>query len=292
VTQHRKTTVRKSPSRSAGSATHHPQGPSASAGARPLSARSVIASTLLGVQPPRLPGRLLVASGEIFGISEGTTRVALSRMVANGELVVDEGTYQLAGRLLERQDRQLASRRARHRSWTGAWELVVVTAERRDAASRAALRDAVRRMKLAELREGVWIRPDNLDPDRSPDAAALVAQQCRRFVGAPDHRAEPDADDDRSLAASLWDLDGWARAATAFQHDLERSSRALTAHDTAEMAPAFVLSAAVLRHLLADPELPDELVPDAWPGPALRAAYDDYDATFKAVWRDWFRAQA
>lgn len=291
MTQHRKTTTRTSPTRTAGPATHQPDGPSASADARPLSARSVIASTLLGVQPPRLPGRLLVASGEIFGISEGTTRVALSRMVANGELEVDDGTYQLAGRLLERQDRQLASRRARHRSWSGAWELVVVTAERRDAASRSALRDAVRRMKLAELREGVWIRPDNLDPDRSPDALALVAQQCRRFVGTPESAAFQSGDD-RTLAASLWDLDAWALAATSFQRDLERSSVALSAHDTGEMAPAFVLSAAVLRHLLADPELPDELVPDTWPGPSLRAAYDEYDATFKAVWRDWFRAQA
>ncbi len=291
MTQHRKTTARKDAPRSQSTGGHRPHGPSAPADARPLSARSVIASTLLGVQPPRLPGRLLVASGQIFGISEGTTRVALSRMVANGELEADDGTYQLAGRLLERQDRQLASRRARHRSWSGEWELVVVTAERRDAASRAALRDAVRRMKLAELREGVWIRPDNLDPDRSPDALALVAQQCRRFVGAPDHDATGEADD-RALAASLWDLDAWAQAAVAFQRDLEQSSAALTARETAAMAPAFVLSAAVLRHLLADPELPDELVPDAWPGPALRAAYDEYDATFKAAWRDWFREQA
>jgi len=239
------------------------------------------------MQPPRLPVRLLVASGEIFGISEGTTRVALSRMVASGELELHDGSYQLAGRLRERQDRQLASRRARHRSWAGAWELVVVTAERRDAASRSALRDAMRRMKLTELREGVWARPDNLDPLRSPDALALVAQQCRRFVGAPDTGGE-----DRELAATLWDLDAWAGAATAFERELARSSRALAAHDHDEMAPAFVLSAAVLRHLLADPELPDELVPPDWPGPALRAAYDNYDATFKAVWRDWFRTQA
>lgn len=272
-------------SRSAKAKPSPPDGPSAPVGVRPLSARSVIASTLLGMQPPRLSGRLLVASGEIFGISEGTTRVALSRMVGSGELQVRDGVYELAGRLRERQDRQLASRRARHRTWTGAWELVVVTAERRDAAARAALRDAMRRMKLAELREGVWVRPDNLDPDRSPDALALVAQHCRRFVGEPEGGG-----DDRALAASLWDLDAWAEAATAFRVDLDRSSQALASHDTAAMAPAFVLSAAVLRHLLADPELPDQLVPAKWPGPALRAAYDEYDAMFKAVWRDWFRS--
>ena len=36
--------------------------------ARPLSARSVIASTLLGMPTPRLPVRLLVRSGELFVI--------------------------------------------------------------------------------------------------------------------------------------------------------------------------------------------------------------------------------
>ena len=56
-----------------------------------LSARSVIASTLLGTVPPRLPGRLLVAFAGEFGIQAGTTRTALSRMVDRGELRHLEG---------------------------------------------------------------------------------------------------------------------------------------------------------------------------------------------------------
>ena len=71
-----------------------------------LTARSVIASTLLGIEPPRLPTLLLVRSGELFGISAGTTRVALSRMVAAGELEPDGNGYRLAGHLLDRQARQ------------------------------------------------------------------------------------------------------------------------------------------------------------------------------------------
>ena len=43
---------------------------------RALTARSVVASTLLGMSPPRLSSQLLVRSGELFGITEGTTRVA------------------------------------------------------------------------------------------------------------------------------------------------------------------------------------------------------------------------
>ncbi len=75
-------------------------------GSRALTARSVVASTLLGMTPPRLSSQLLVRSGELFGIAEGTTRVALSRMVAAGELEAVGGSYQLAGHLLTRQERQ------------------------------------------------------------------------------------------------------------------------------------------------------------------------------------------
>ena len=74
---------------------------------RPLTARSLVASTLLGTQPPVLPGRVLVRLAELFGIAEGTTRVALSRMVAAGELEVDDGRYRLVGpALLARQATQ------------------------------------------------------------------------------------------------------------------------------------------------------------------------------------------
>ncbi|TMR26179.1 hypothetical protein ETD96_41735, partial [Actinomadura geliboluensis] len=44
---------------------------------RPLTARSVVLSTLLGVHPPRLPARHLVRVGDLFGIAEGTIRVCL-----------------------------------------------------------------------------------------------------------------------------------------------------------------------------------------------------------------------
>ena len=49
---------------------------------RPLTARGVIASTLIGTNPPLLSARRLVRVGELFGINAGTIRVALSRMVA------------------------------------------------------------------------------------------------------------------------------------------------------------------------------------------------------------------
>jgi phenylacetic acid degradation operon negative regulatory protein len=249
-----------------------------------LSARSVVASTLLGVDPPRLPTRLLVRSGELFGITEGTTRVALSRMVAAGELEVDGNAHVLAGRLLERQARQQASRSPETRRWSGAWAMAIVDGGARPGPVRAELRQAMKVLRLAELREGVWLRPDNLDDGWAERAEHVVDEQCRRMTATlPDSDAE--------LAGQLWDLAEWARAADALRDQLGEVVGSLERGDMGALAPGFVLSAAVLRHLLVDPLLPPELLPVDWPGPALRHDYDRYDRAFKDRWREWFRRE-
>lgn len=244
--------------------------------ARPLSARSVVASTLLGMHPPVLPARVLVRSGELFGIAEGTTRTALSRMVAAGELEVEDSSYRLAGRLLDRQARQDISRRPARWGWDGRWwRMAVVVAERRSPDERAAVRSSLLGGRYAELREGVWTRPDNLPGDR-PDAPG-----CEWIKG---EFAEPAA-----MAATLWDLGGWAARARELQAAVEGWTPRLVAEGVDVLAPTFVVSADVLRHLQADPLLPRELLPPAWPGEALRQAYDAFDAAFKHAWRDWYR---
>lgn len=253
---------------------------------RPLTARSIVASTLLGMRPPRLSGRMLVASGELFGIAEGATRTALSRMVAAGELTTDaDGVYQLAGRLLERQDRQDASRRSPTRRWKGTWEMAVVRAERRPARDRAELRRAMAALHLAEHREGVWIRPENLDPLRQPAARSVVDAQCDSFT------AQPITDEPAALAARLWDLDAWQTTTTALRERMAAARPALDAGDLTALAPAFELSAVIIRHLVADPMLPSALLPPRWPGPALRAEYETYDRSFTRLWRRWYHAQ-
>lgn len=244
---------------------------------RSLTARSVIASTLLGTDPPRLPARSLVQVAELFGISEGTARTALSRMVAAGELTADDGSYLLTGaRLLERQARQSASRRAIRHRWHGGWLLALVVQERRDAGARADLRAALESARLGELREGVWLRPDNIDVVWTE----VVRDQCT-IVHARDV--------DPSLVDRLWDQKAWAVTAQELREAIAELVGPLENGDTAALADGFVVSAAVLRHFQADPLLPEELVPRAWPGAALREEYDRFDAAYRAVLRGWFR---
>lgn len=213
---------------------------------------------------PELSGRRLVAAGRAFGFNDGTTRVALSRMVAAGELESDGGSYRLAGPLLVRHQRQEEARRPQLRPWDGSWRVVVVgTSGPRGAAERAEMRNALAALRLAEMREGVWVRPDNL--------AIAPVDGCVWFQGA-----RP-VDDAAALAAAIWDLAGWAAAAIELLAEMTPPSESLPG--------AFLTAAAVVRHIRDDPLLPAPLLPPDWPGERLRAAYDDYEAAFQQALR-------
>src|ERR1700740_201919 len=88
----------------------------------PLTARSVALSTLLGYHPPALPISALVKVGELFGIRDRAIRVALTRMVRDGDVTVDNGVYRLSERLLRRQAQQDALASPPTRAWGGGGE--------------------------------------------------------------------------------------------------------------------------------------------------------------------------
>jgi phenylacetic acid degradation operon negative regulatory protein len=248
---------------------------------RPLSARSVMASLLLGRRPPEAPVADLVRWCALFGITEGTARVALHRMTVKGDLVATDGRYRLAGRLAGRQARQETSLTPRVREWDGGWRVAVVVATRRDASTRAGLRDAMRRLHFAEWREGVWLRPDNLELT----VPAVVRRQCEWLAARPD-------DDPVVLADRLFHPQRWARRAAGLRARLATMTDGLDDRAPELLAEAFVAGAAALRHIGGDPLLPGALLPSDWPGPALRAEYTRYQHAFDATARDWFRRES
>jgi len=251
----------------------------------PMSARSLVASALLGSHPPALPGRMLVAMAERFAINGGTTRVALSRMVERGELTNDEGVYTLAGPLLERQERQDRSRRrADPDPWDGTWEQAIVTATGRTSSERTKVRKALGSLGLGERREGVWMRPANLDSDRLPFARAVADEQVAWYRVAP-----LQGDVAQDLAHRLFDVDGWATTARALQAAIHTAQTELHGHDDAVVA-GFNLASATLRHLVHDPQLPPALAPCCWPAEALRQAYEDYEHAYQQLLRRFLRS--
>src|SRR5271154_7301849 len=116
-----------------------------------LTARSVALSTLLGYHPPALPISALVKVGELFGIADRATRVALTRMVKDGDVTVDDGVYRLSERLLRRQAEQDALASPPTRRWTGGGERAIVTTTNRPLSERVALRKSMVRYRMGEL---------------------------------------------------------------------------------------------------------------------------------------------
>lgn len=234
---------------------------------RPLSARSVVLSTLLGFHPPALPVHALIRVGSLFGIAERTVRVALTRMAAEGDVVAEGGVYRLSQRLVDRQARQDEACWPHTRAWHGDWEMAVVTTSSRPLGYRVALRRSMFALRLAELREGVWLRPANLARDLHDN----VVDQCTFFTTRPD-------DDPVELTRTLWDLDAWAGEALRLLADLDRASG---------LEEGFVVTAEVLRHLLIDPVLPDALLPAQWPAADLRDRFGRFLAVYVAHLREY-----
>lgn len=227
------------------------------------------------MEPPELPVSQLVRLSGLFGISANRARVALTRMVAAGEATSDgSGTYRLSGHLRERQARQATSRSGITTPYEGQWRLAVVTTAGSTADLRTVRRRALSFARLGELREGVWMRPDNLavilPAEVRPDVEVMVA-----------HPKEP-----QHLASRLWDLQAWSDQAQRLTDGLA----ALTPDGPDALARGFALSASVLRHLQADPLLPDELLPARWPGRQLRQDYDQWDALYRTTLREWSRS--
>lgn len=244
---------------------------------RPLSARSVIAGTLLGMRRPTLRSALIVRWCACFGITEGTTRTALSRMVAAGDLEARDGTYSLGPALVATGRRQAFSRRPEMRRWHGDWSCLIATTNARDASDRAALRRDLRHMRYAALRDNCWIRPDNLhEHSATATIPATVAAQCDRYV------LRTVDDDPAELAARLFDLSGWADAA---MHRLDALETARQRTD--DLAGQFTAAALLLAHIRSDPLLPDALTPSDWPGDAARLRYDEWEERFTREWRAW-----
>jgi phenylacetic acid degradation operon negative regulatory protein len=241
----------------------------------PFSARSVILSALLGLHPPVLPVQALIRLAERFDVRPGTTRTSLSRMVANGELTVTEGEYALAGRLLERQREQDEGRRATTQEWNGDWITAIASGDRRTMAERRAFRQAMIGSRLAELRPDIWLRPANVGNPPRP-AEVIVT------------RGAIEVDDAADLVNRLWPLATIDARSRQLIHMLTAHRAEVDRQDDQLLPTTFTISAAVVRFLRTEPQLPDDLLPNDWSARDLRPLYDDFAKAFDQQLRRFF----
>ncbi|HEY6799351.1 MAG TPA: hypothetical protein VI121_01815 [Agromyces sp.] len=243
----------------------------------PLDARSLALSALLGTHPPVLPARALVALADLFGIAGGTMRTALSRMGANGELVLADGRYRLAGRLLDRQRSQDIGRRDPAEAWDGTWHTLVVVPDQRRLPERRRFRAVMSDHRFGELRPDIWMRPANLDP---PPHDHDVIVTTGALSGT----------DPGLLCARLWDLDSLRVRGDALLSELRRQRDESDWSDPRSIPGIFTFSAAVVRYLRDDPLLPPQLAPADWPAASLRVEYDVAEGRLQHLLHGFLRA--
>lgn len=228
-----------------------------------LTARSAVLSALLAAHPVQAPASVILTMAALLGFQESAVRVALSRMVAAGDLERCEGTYRLSARLIEARHREGEALRPDIGAWDGHWHMAVVTTGTDDPAERVALREALRTAKFGEVREGVWARPANIEVR----LGAREAQRMSLFTATPDESS-------LVMAERLFATRAWAATAEELAAVLEHGE---------SLTDRFVAAAATVRHIFDDPLLPAELLPPTWPGARLRECYQAFGEELTAL---------
>lgn len=230
---------------------------------RTPSAKSLTLDLLSTLAGRSMPIAALVAAGKLFGIAEGSVRVAVTRLVAAGQVERDErGRYQL-GPAAETIDREVQSWRhldQRTQRWTGQWLGVHLGGlERRRGVARQRREQALRWMGFAELAPGLRVRPDNLR-----GGVERVRADLRRLGLDPEALVlrldglEPEAE---HRAAQAWDAAALERGYERSLAELAQSEARLDRQDEgAAMVESFQLGGHVIRQLTLDPLLPRPLI--------------------------------
>lgn len=198
------------------------------------------------------------------GIAAPAVRTAISRMVGQGWLAPVslpagrgyQATEHAVRRLADAGDRIY---RRSDRSWDGRWHLAMLDLPR-DRTSRQRLRADLAFLGYAPLTDEVWVSPWV----RHGLTEVVVA------AGARLTSAQTDCFDPPQTPQSAWDLEGLAAAyvdwlGTAANTVADHSAR----HgdpDEADFAARFHLVHEWRKFLFADPGLPDDLLPEDWPG--------------------------
>jgi len=238
-----------------------------------------------------LPSAAIVALLAEFGVSDSAARAALSRLTRNGLLVTSRSgrrTFvQLSARaadVLNDGARRIFTFGETPAPWDGMWSLVAFSIPEQYRSARDELRKALRWLGFAPLYDGLWVSPRDHAGDvisQLNDLGIATATAFRATAlplpGGGAIGAGPVSD----IPARAWDLDG-LRA--AYQEFVEFAGllRDQTEAGRISTSDALIARTRVMNEWRAfpalDPDLPDELLPPAWPRASAReqfiACYD------------------
>jgi phenylacetic acid degradation operon negative regulatory protein len=223
-----------------------------------------------------LPSAAIVALLAEFGVSDSAARAALSRLTRNGLLVTSRHgrrTFvQLSKRaagILDDGARRIFTFGAPASPWDGMWSLVAFSIPEHNRAARDELRKELRWLGFAPLYDGLWVAP------RDHVSEVLTRLKDLGITTATAFRATaiPGTDGDSGIPARAWDLDGLKERYEAFI-SFAGQLRDSTAAGLVPPMDALVARTHVMDEWRAfpglDPDLPAELLPDAWPRSGAR----------------------
>ena len=230
-----------------------------------------------------LPSAALVALLAEFGVSDSAARAALSRLTRNRLLVTSKVGRRTFVRLSERAA-QILDEGARHifsfggqtQPWDGMWSLVAFSIPEHNRAARDALRKQLRWLGFAPLYDGLWVAPRDRAAEVVGQLSGLGISTATAFRAATVPGIGPDGFPQRA-----WDLDDLRARYDAFISYAQRLRERALAGQVSPVE-ALVARTRVMDEWRAfpglDPDLPGELLPDAWPRAAARelfiATYD------------------
>jgi phenylacetic acid degradation operon negative regulatory protein len=249
-----------------------------------LTAKSLILDLLSTLRDgSAMPVGALVEAGSLFGLSGNNMRVSIARLLAGGQIARDErGHYRLGGKAqpIGRRVRSWRQMNRQTRKWSGAW--IAAQVGNGGRADRRERERALHLLGFAPLRPALWLRPDNL---------AASVEEVRgelHLLGLPGGDLvfllrELDVDNEKR-ARALWGVEAMRHSYGALREEIARSAQRLEELPPEEaMCESFALGGRVLRQLVLDPLLPEEICPAA-ERDALLAAMRDYDRQGRLAW--------
>jgi phenylacetic acid degradation operon negative regulatory protein len=225
-----------------------------------------------------LPSAALVALLAEFGVSDSAARAALSRLTRNKLLVTSKSGRRTvvrlsdrAARVLDDGGRQIFSFGRMSGPWDGMWSLVAFSIPEQNRAARDSLRKQLRWLGFAPLYDGLWVAPRDRAVEVIKQLAGLGITTATAFRAETVPGVSPEG-----LPQHAWDLDNLRARYDRFIANTEGLRERTLAGRVSPVA-ALVARTRVMDEWRGfpelDPDLPDELLPDAWPRATARELF-------------------
>ncbi len=256
--------------------------------------KNLILELLLAVGEKPMTAREAILACALFGISENSLRVTLTRLTAANLIVmVGRGAYRLGPAATDLADEVATWRTVETRlgPWHGGYFGVHCGAlGRSDRMALQRRERALQMLGFRPLERGLYIRPDNLIPGIDDVRQRLYKLGLDReasvfLISGLDAERE-------SQAQHLWDNDALAPTYARLRVQLEAwmaSAQQLPLETAAR--DAFLVGGSAIHQLVFDPLLPEPFI-DAAQRHAFIQAVQRFDETGRAIWIRLFDSYA